>query len=274
MTFNLLPFIHLVLVSFVALFPVVNPVGSAFMVAPYFRGLPLSDKRRAVRKISFYALSICVISLFAGRWILELFGLSIPVIQLAGGIMICKMGWEFLSDDGNHSPRDTQNASMAFTNLEGKLFYPISFPTTTGAGTISVIFTLGAHAENEQTELMLLNIVAIVVAVIGMCAMIYFFYLNTDRLMHYLGTKGQVVINRISAFLIAHAAAFDSVPPAYQNSWLRSPADQSPVGSAATLSGSSLPAWPCLCLSPPPVRQPASAHTGTDCAPASRSGNK
>lgn len=199
---TLLPFVHLVLVSFVALFPVVNPIGSAFMVAPYFRGLPFKDKRRAVRKIAFYALSICVVSLFAGRWILELFGLSIAVIQLAGGIMICKMGWEFLSDDGPHAAQATAESDTAFTSLEGKLFYPISFPTTTGAGTMSVIFTLGAHAENEQTQLMLFNIAAIVVAVIGMCVMIYFFYLNTDRLLRYLGTKGQLVINRISAFLI------------------------------------------------------------------------
>jgi multiple antibiotic resistance protein len=202
MSSELLPFIHLVLVSFVALFPVVNPVGSAFMVAPYFKGLSFKDRRRAVRKIAFYALSICVVSLFAGKWILELFGLSIPVIQIAGGIMICKMGWEFLSDDGTDTAPTNPDADTAFTSLEGKLFYPISFPTTTGAGTISVIFTLGAHAENEQAEFIFLNIIAIIVAVFGMCLMIYFLYLNTDRLLRYLGTKGQVVINRISAFLI------------------------------------------------------------------------
>ena len=93
------PFVHLLFIGIIALFPVVNPVGSAFIANPYLSNLSVTEKRKAVKKITFYAFSICTVSLFAGHWILELFGISIPVIQLAGGIMICKMGWEFLSSD-------------------------------------------------------------------------------------------------------------------------------------------------------------------------------
>src|SRR5580700_3885523 len=97
-------FIHLLFIGIIALFPVVNPIGSAFIVSPYFSILSREDKRKAVKKITFYAFSICTVSLFAGHWILEVFGISIPVIQLAGGIMICKMGWEFLSTDKKDEP--------------------------------------------------------------------------------------------------------------------------------------------------------------------------
>src|ERR1700734_3458034 len=92
-------FVHLLFIGIIALFPVVNPFGSAFIVNPYFSTLTRAEKRKAVKKITFYAFCICTVSLFAGHWILELFGISIPIIQLAGGIMICKMGWEFLSSD-------------------------------------------------------------------------------------------------------------------------------------------------------------------------------
>src|SRR5580658_5709049 len=106
-------FLHLLFIGIIALFPVVNPVGSAFIVNPYLSGLTPPEKRRAVKKITLYAFIICTVSLFAGHWILELFGISIPVIQLAGGIMICKMGWEFLTSDKKDDSTTTDKGEAA-----------------------------------------------------------------------------------------------------------------------------------------------------------------
>src|SRR6476620_8773803 len=100
-------FIHLLFVGIVALFPVVNPIGSALIVNRYFLGLTRSERRKAVMKISLYAFLLCTVTLFLGHWILELFGITIPVIQVAGGIMICKTGWEFLSGDSKPAERST-----------------------------------------------------------------------------------------------------------------------------------------------------------------------
>jgi multiple antibiotic resistance protein len=199
-------FINLVFIGIIALFPVVNPVGSAFIISPYLTGLNAADKRKAVGKIVLYAFLICIVSLFAGHWILALFGLSIPVIQLAGGIMICKMGWEFLSSD-QKSPDDLGGAEAeklksGYDHIAGKLFYPITFPLTTGAGTISVLFTLSAHSESVSHSIRNLNILAILVSISVMCVLIYVFYLNTKTIIHFLGTNGETILNRISAFLI------------------------------------------------------------------------
>src|SRR5476651_1917208 len=92
-------FIHLVFIGFVALFPVVNPIGSAFIISPYFLDVSRKERIKFVKKITLYSFMICAVTVFVGHWILELFGLSIPVIQIAGGIMICKIGWDFLSSD-------------------------------------------------------------------------------------------------------------------------------------------------------------------------------
>ena len=85
-------FIHLLFIGIIALFPVINPLGTAFIINPYLSNLSKAQKKKAVTKITLYAFCICTVSLFAGHWILELFGLTIPVIQLGGGIMICKLG--------------------------------------------------------------------------------------------------------------------------------------------------------------------------------------
>jgi multiple antibiotic resistance protein len=199
-------FIHLLFIGVIALFPVVNPLGSAFMVSPYLIILDKDKRRTAVRKITFYAFCICTVSLFAGHWILQLFGLSIPVIQLAGGIMICKIGWESLASDKKHDDTDPAltggGAIDPFNYIQGKLFYPITFPVTTGAGTIAVLFTLSAHSASASFKAYLLNTAAILLAIVFICALIYIFYLNTKRIVSFVGSQGKTIIDRITAFLI------------------------------------------------------------------------
>jgi multiple antibiotic resistance protein len=193
-------------ISIVALFPVINPIGSALIVNPYLSQLPDSDKKAAVKKIALYAFSICVVALFAGRWILELFGISIPVIQLAGGIVICILGWESLSSRDNTKTEAKDLESLTnnnyTNNVKDKLFYPITFPITTGAGTISVLFTLSAHSSNADWLSYLINNAAMLLAIIVMCILIYFLYGHTKNIVRRLGNEGQTIANRFIAFLI------------------------------------------------------------------------
>ena len=198
---NIHTFLQLLFFSVIAFFPVVNPIGTAFMVSPYSSGLSDAEKRTAVKKITFNAFAICTFTLFAGHWVLELFGLSIPIIQLAGGIMICKMGWESLSDDKepDHSQKPPLNN---YESIKGKLFYPLTFPVTTGAGTISVLFTLSAHSAKAGIHNYFINTGAVLLAVVIMCILIYIFYINTKRIIQFFGTDGEKIINRIFAFLI------------------------------------------------------------------------
>ena len=197
-------FIHLLFIGIIALFPVVNPIGSAFIISPFFAHLDKIEKRRAVRRITFYAFIVCTTALFAGHYILQLFGLSIPVVQLAGGIMICKIGWETLTTDNRSTDEKTDSASKMeiHEGIDDKLFYPITFPITAGAGTISVLFTLSAHSEGTDVRSYLVNTGAIMLAIVFTCMLIYIFYLNTKTIIHYLGSNGELIVNRISAFLI------------------------------------------------------------------------
>ena len=199
-------FLHSLFVGIIALFPVVNPIGSAFIVSPYFSDLSNSEKRKAVGKIAFYAFCICTVSLFAGHWILELFGISIPIIQLAGGIMICKIGWEFLTSDKKDDKTTADKGEAAkhsgYEDIQGKLFYPITFPITAGAGTISVLFTLSADSAMSGMKDYYIDTGAILLAIVFMCILIYIFYFNTKTMIHYLGANGEVIFNRIIAFLI------------------------------------------------------------------------
>ncbi len=198
-------FVHLVFIGFIALFPVVNPIGTAFMVNPYFVELSRQGRIKAIKKIALYAFAICAVTLFTGRWILELFGLSVPIIQLAGGIMICKIGWEFLSSDKPDASSETilnKTEIKQSDTIENQLFYPITFPITTGAGTIAVLFTLGAQSKAENFQQYLVNSGALLISIILICILIFVFYVNANRFINYIGSHNEKIINRLMAFLI------------------------------------------------------------------------
>ncbi|MBW7887318.1 MAG: MarC family protein [Bacteroidetes bacterium] len=199
-------FVNLLFLSIIALFPVVNPIGSAFIVNPYLNDLSYADKKKAVKKISFYAFGLSTVALFAGHWILELFGISIPVVQVAGGIMICKIGWDSLTTDKKEEPGDTLagkgGSEVHFHNVEDKLFYPITFPISTGAGTIAVLFTLSAHSINADFIEYLVNTAAILLGILFICILIFIFYLNTKFILKYLSSGTEKLVNRLAAFLI------------------------------------------------------------------------
>lgn len=198
-----LPFLHTVLIGFLSLFPAVNPIGSAFMVDPLLGDLSVSERRRAAKKVALYAFAICAVSALIGSYILRLFGLSIPIVQLAGGIVICRMGWLLLTSDQQvKGAKETAQPARGAENIENILFYPIAFPMTTGAGTISVILTLSAHEEDIDLLTHVLNLGALIVAILLICVLIYFCYFNTARVIRRLGPRGEQIVNRLSAFIV------------------------------------------------------------------------
>jgi multiple antibiotic resistance protein len=197
------PFLHLIFVGFISLFPAVNPVGSAFIVDPLLAGLDLRERRAAAKKVSFYCFLICSVSVLIGSWILKLFGISIPIVQLAGGIMICRMGWQLLtSDDAIKGNKESARPDRKAGEIDNLLFYPVAFPMTTGAGTISVLLTLSAHEEDSRLAVHFMNLGGLFVAIFLMCVLIYICYANTPRLIRRLGPRGEQIVNRLSAFLV------------------------------------------------------------------------
>jgi multiple antibiotic resistance protein len=198
-----LPFVHSIFIAFLSLFPVVNPIGSAFIVDPLLGDLSFPERKRAAKKVALSCLAICTVSALIGTWILKLFGLSIPIVQLGGGIMICQMGWKLLtSDDQVKGDKEKARPQSRPADIDNILFYPVSFPMTTGAGTISVILTLSAHEEEINILNHIMNLSALFLSIVLICTIIYVCYANTARLIHRLGPRGEQIVNRLSAFLV------------------------------------------------------------------------
>lgn len=197
-----LPLLQPLFFAFLSLFPAVNPIGSAFIVEPLLGDLSMADRKRAAKKVAFYCLAICTVSALIGSWVLKLFGISIPIVQLAGGLMICRMGWQLLTSDKDlKSKKETAHPDQT-ANIDDILFYPVAFPMTTGPGTISIILTLSAHENESSLGEHFFNLIALVIAIVGICILIFICYANTPRIIHRLGPRGEQIVNRLSAFLV------------------------------------------------------------------------
>ncbi|MBF0575062.1 MarC family protein [Dysgonomonas sp. GY617] len=189
--------------SFMALFPVINPLGNGFIVNGFLTGLSDQQRKSAIQKIIVNYLLIGIGTLLIGHLFLLLFGLAIPVIQLGGGILICKAAMELLSDNGTSSDNETKQAldNLKWKEMQGKIFYPITFPMSIGPGSISVLFTLMASASVKGRLIETgINYSVIALVILCMAAMLYIFLTQGRRMMEKLGTAGNLIINKLVAF--------------------------------------------------------------------------
>lgn len=189
--------------SFMALFPVINPLGNGFVVNGFFIDLDARQRKTAIQKLIFNYILIGIGTLVIGHLFLLIFGLAIPVIQLGGGILICKTAMELLSDtDSTEKEESNRNITGSkWQNLQRKIFYPITFPISIGPGSISVIFTLMASASVKGKLLQTgANYAVIALVIICMAAILYIFLSQGQRIIQKIGPVGNQIINKLVAF--------------------------------------------------------------------------
>ena len=170
--------------SFMALFPVINPLGNGFVVNGFFTDLDPQQRKAAIQKLTLNFIMIGVGTLVIGHLFLLIFGLAIPVIQLGGGMLICKTAMELLGDSGSSDKEETSKNVDGFRwkNIEQKIFYPITFPISIGPGSISVIFTLMASASVKGKLLQTgINYLVIALVIICMAAIFFMYSFHKDR---------------------------------------------------------------------------------------------
>jgi multiple antibiotic resistance protein len=192
------------LLAFGALFSIVNPLSGAFIFFGATRELEARIRALVSRWIAIYVFSIVTASLYIGAYVLSFFGISIPVLRVAGGIVVALSGWRMLNEpDATEQRRSEAPAPRSIDVPPSRLaFYPLTMPLTTGPGTISVAISLGASRPSgfhaSSVEFFLETLAAVVL----LCLLIYVSYRNSARLAELIGPTGTTIFVRLSAFLL------------------------------------------------------------------------
>jgi multiple antibiotic resistance protein len=197
-------FTRVLLVAFTTLFPVVNPIGCAPIFLSMTQRYPQPAQRILSRKIAVYGFAILAVSLLFGTPILNFFGISIVVIQIAGGLVLGATGWKLLNEGGESSKESRTQATL--DDALEHAFFPLTLPITVGPGGIAIAVTLGAHLRHEAGPGVFGGVPRhFVAALIGMfllCVLVTICYGRADRLVHRLGKSGTSILMRLSAFIL------------------------------------------------------------------------
>jgi len=192
------------LLAFTALFSIVNPLSGAFVFFGATQGMEERERASVSRWVSIYAFAIVTASLYVGAYVLEFFGISLPVLKVGGGIIVAMSGWRMLTGPDSTEQRrtETTNALRPSVPPSRLAFYPLTMPLTTGPGTISVAISVGAERPNGFGEAWLSFVFETVLAVALLCLAVYIAYRNSARLAHAIGATGTTIVVRLSAFLL------------------------------------------------------------------------
>lgn len=197
-------FLHALFLVPLTLLPIMNPFSSAPVFSMTAGTDPLVNRQLA-RQVAINCWFVIVGSMLVGTYVLNLFGISLPIVRIGGGLLVASSGWRMLSrsddDSVQEAVRRSQSGGLSQSELVRRSFFPITFPLTTGPGTIAAAIAIGAGLPRTPA----LYLAGAGVAMLGATltvGLIYLLYRNSVVLMARLGEVGTLVLTRLMAFLL------------------------------------------------------------------------
>ena len=177
-----------------------NPLGDAPIFLKMTPGCDEATRAFLAGRIALYSFFFVLGSLLFGSFVLVVFGISIPLVQVAGGAMVSALAWKVLGD----TPKpDDAKLDLAHANMNaiGRTITPLTMPMTIDAGVIAVSITVGAsHAQSFEHTVIQLLAAVIGAAIIALCILLT--YRSAHRISHRIGITGTLVLVRLSAFIM------------------------------------------------------------------------
>jgi multiple antibiotic resistance protein len=197
--------------GFSALLPLVNPLGSALIFLGLVGHAPIDAYRALARRIAINTIIFFAIIALIGSSLLGFFGISLPIMQVSGGIVIAMIGWSLLNQNDSAPSQDKTEAADAaapaithaeVASLQEKAFYPFTFPITAGPGCIVVMLTLSVHAKHPTITETVLAYVGLFIAAIALSGTIYLCYAYAPKITRAISPATAHGILRVIAFIL------------------------------------------------------------------------
>lgn len=196
-------FLNSFLLVYAGLFPIVDPIAGAPIFLSLTRNCTEPERKTLSRRVAINSFILLLGSLFVGSHVLGFFGITLPVVRIAGGLVVTAFGWKLLHTNEELQDHRDAGASDKFI-VPTDAFYPLTMPLTVGPGSISVAITLGSQRPVGPAYLEHMAAFA-GSAVIGLAAIavtIYVCYRFASRITTTLGKNGTNVLVRLSAFIL------------------------------------------------------------------------
>lgn len=184
------------------LLPVINPLG----IAPIFAAGVGSNRNLAshlARQVAINSWIIIMVSFLTGSYVLAMFGISLPVVRLGGGLLVAATAWRMLQNNAEDEVQAAaaEASELSTADVVRRTLFPITFPLTTGPGTIAASIALGAQIPSRPISFLAESAAAAVGTTI-VALTLYVIFANSARVLAWLGEVGVLVLTRLMAFLL------------------------------------------------------------------------
>jgi multiple antibiotic resistance protein len=186
------------LLVYAGLFPIVNPIGGAPIFLALTRHYNDKERNALALRVTSNSFFLLLGSLLVGSYVLEFFGITLPVVRVAGGLVVTATGWSLLhASDQAADERATHTPAKQMES-----FYPLTMPITVGPGSIAVAITIGSQRPRVGLAHLALLAGAAGAGLIAITATIYVCYRFAEQTAEVLGEQGTNVLIRLSAFIL------------------------------------------------------------------------
>jgi multiple antibiotic resistance protein len=182
-----------------AILPIVNPLGAVPLVMTVAAHLPAAERLRQIRRACVYTFVMMAGFLLAGGLIMSFFGISVPGMRIAGGMIVASLGFQMLFPSAPLPSRELERetghkADIAFT--------PLAMPGLAGAGTFAVIMSLSSQASARLGFDRVLDFTAVLLAIVIVALLCFATLRAAERLHRVLGPPGMIALTRLTGFLM------------------------------------------------------------------------
>lgn len=183
---------------FMAFFAIMNPIANTTVFLGLTAGYDSATRRRVAAKALFLGFVIILVFSAGGKFIFDLFGITLPAFRIMGGILVALVGYQMLHGGGHSSvqhPSEEDKQKSLDAGLDVAIT-PLAMPILAGPGTIA---TAMSFASGGGLSAFIVTVGAFVV----LCFISYVFFVSGERIVHYIGDNGIKVITRLMGLILA-----------------------------------------------------------------------
>lgn len=186
---------------FVALFSVLNPIGTVPIFVGLTQGYTSSERSKTSLITSINVFVILLISFFVGQYVLSFFGITITALRIAGGIIIASSGFSLLNGNFSKNKGINKKVQKEAEARQHIALTPLAMPMLAGPGSISLLIAYYQELGESGNVITTTEILFSCLAILAVAALIYIVLRSAHYLAKILGSSGIVAISRIIGFL-------------------------------------------------------------------------
>lgn len=196
-------FIKIVVAVFFMLLPLANPLVAVTLMMSLGARLPDVEKKRQSRDAAKYSLAVMLVSFYCGQLVMKIFGISIPGLRIAGGLIVLVIGFQMLFPAQNSgSPElESKKDELKGRGASNIAFIPLTMPGFAGPGTIAMVISIASTLPSFGAPMWIM-LSAPILSFMGLCWFLWFCLKSSAKIVDKIGQSGIDAISRIMGFLL------------------------------------------------------------------------